>query len=272
MSNKNLAVIEQKEVLLYDDEVTAVRVADGHVYVPVRPICEKLGLNWPPQFQRIQRDPVLSEVSKGVIVTITPSSIDGRGGGPQEMTCLPLEFINGWLFGIQSGRVRPELREKIIAYQRNCYQVLFEAFQAGRLTYHDQIMNAESPAGRAYQVATALADLARQQWIMEQRIETTENTLVDHTQRLETVEALLGNPERFISEAQAVQISQAVLTIAHELGRRSGRNEYQGVYAELYRRFEITSYKRLPHKRFEDAIEWLRGWYATITDTSKIPF
>lgn len=272
MSHKELAVVEQKEVLLYDDEVTAVRVTDGSVYVPVRPICEKLGLNWPPQFQRIQRDPVLSEVSKGVIVTITPSSIDGRGGGPQEMVCLPLEFINGWLFGIQTSRVRPELRDRIINYQRNCYQVLFEAFQTGRLTYHDQIMRADSPASRAYQIATALADLARQQWMMEQRIESTESTLADHTQRLETVEALLGNPERFISEAQAVQISQAVLAIAHELGKRSGRNEYQGVYAELYRRYEVTSYKRLPHNKFESAMEWMRGWYATITDMSDTPF
>ncbi len=63
------------------------------------------------------------------------------------MTCLPLEFINGWLFGIQSGR----------------------------LAYHDQIMSADSPAGRAYQVATVLADLARQKWSMEQRIESFEH-------------------------------------------------------------------------------------------------
>jgi hypothetical protein len=51
------------------------------VYVPLRPICDYLGLAWNGQFQRINRDPVLTEAIKGVPITGTP-------GGRQEMTCL----------------------------------------------------------------------------------------------------------------------------------------------------------------------------------------
>lgn len=96
---------------------TLLTVRDGdQVRVAIRPICEALGLNWSGQYLRITRDPVLS---KGVCVMQTPS-----GGGVQETLTLPLDLLNGWLFGIDSRRVRPEVREQLIAYQEECYAVL----------------------------------------------------------------------------------------------------------------------------------------------------
>jgi hypothetical protein len=59
-------------------------------------------------------------------------------------------------------------------------------------------------------------------------------------------------------------LSQAVKTVARELGARTGRNEYGGVYGQLYREFDITSYKSLPVAQFERAMEWLREWYRDI--------
>jgi hypothetical protein len=56
-----------------------------------------------------------------------------------------------------------------------------------------------------------------------------------------------------------------------KLSQQSGRNEYGGVYGELYRKFSITSYKLLPGHRFQDAMDWLTEWYQTITD-DKVPF
>lgn len=41
----DLQVVEQKTVLFYEDEITAVRVADGTISVPIRPICDHLGVN-----------------------------------------------------------------------------------------------------------------------------------------------------------------------------------------------------------------------------------
>lgn len=130
------AVVEQREVLFYDDRVTAVLVASGDervVYVPLRPICELIGVDWSAQRKRVNGDPVLSRYVQGVAVTTTPSA-DGRGGGVQEAICLPLDYLNGWLFGINAERVRPEIRERVIRYQENCYRVLAEAFREGRLT------------------------------------------------------------------------------------------------------------------------------------------
>ena len=33
-------------------------------------------------------------------------------------------MLNGWLFGVDVNRVRPELRERLMQYQRECFQVL----------------------------------------------------------------------------------------------------------------------------------------------------
>lgn len=55
----------------------------------------------------------------------------GRGGD-QDCVCIKLELVNGWLFGIDSGRIKDEtVRERVILYQRECYQVLHNHF-AGR--------------------------------------------------------------------------------------------------------------------------------------------
>ncbi len=74
MSDSALVPIEQKRVVFYDDEITAVLVeVDGRriVYVPVRPICDFLGVQWAAQSKRIKRDAVLSQVLTSVSVMDT---------------------------------------------------------------------------------------------------------------------------------------------------------------------------------------------------------
>lgn len=74
MTEKELTPIEQKTVTFYEDEIMAVVVDEGGervVYIPLRPICDYLGLNWSGQRQRINRDPVLSKILTSVVVTHT---------------------------------------------------------------------------------------------------------------------------------------------------------------------------------------------------------
>lgn len=263
-----IIVIEQKEVDFYGDEITAVLTRTGDVYIPIRPICEHLGINWDAQRRRIQRDPVLNDVVEGVVVMTTPSS-DGRGGGSQEMTCLPLKYLSGWLFGISANRVKLHLRESIIRYQRECYDVLHEAFQSGYLTtdptFDELLAQADRDAVEAYHLAQSVLKLARSHIVLSGRID-------NHEQRLATIEARLGDKERQITTDQAARIQGAVKTIAYELGKRSGRNEFSGVWAEFYRKYEIPDYRSLPAVQFEEALHYLRGWWEAITDSGSTPF
>lgn len=103
-------------------EHNLLTINDGsQVYVAMRPICESIGLDWKAQYNRINRDPVLSE---GVVIMTTPSA-----GGPQKTAVLPIDMLNGWLFGIDASRVKPELKEMVLRYQRECYRVLADYWQ-----------------------------------------------------------------------------------------------------------------------------------------------
>lgn len=264
MNKQPLTVIEQKTVLFYGDNLVAVLTeeeGEREVYVPIRPITELLGVTFAPQTRRINRDPVLSEVVKPVPIATE--------GGVQKMVSLPVDYISGFLFGINANRVSPEIRERLIRYQKDCYRVLNEAFREGRLTpsggSFDELLKTESPSVQAYKLILALEKLARQQIMIESRID-------DHELRLEQIEGVLGDSRRTITPAQATRISQAVKAVALELGKRSGRNEFGGVYGEFYRRFEITSYRELRSSDYETAIRFLTDWYLSITGESEIPF
>lgn len=264
-----LVPIEEKTVIFYDDELTAVLIREGErteVYVPLRPIARYLGLAWPGQYMRLQRDPILSEALRSVIVTITDL-------GEREMVALPLKFLPGWLFGVNVNRVREELREKILRYQRECYDVLAEAFQEGRLTADESfealLQRADPEIVRAYEVAQAVVRLARNQILLEARL---TGRLDEHERRLEDLETTLGDRGHHITPEQAMAVSQAVKAIALELGKTSGRSEFGAVWGEFYRRFQIPAYRELPARRFDEAMDFLREWFLSVADTDAPPF
>ena len=96
-----------------------------------------------------------------------------------------------------------------------------------------------------------------------------------YEERLELVEATLGDPGRFVTPDQAMQISQAVKMVAMELSKRTKRNEYGSVYGQLYRQFAVTGYKQLPASQFDLAMLWLTDWYKRITGVTspdEVPF
>ncbi len=268
MAEKTLVPTAQKEVVFYEDMITAVSVEEGgkqEVYVSIRQICELLGVSYQGQIRRINDDPVLSKQVKGVNITFTPSG--GRGGGAQETNCLPLDYLNGWLFGINANRVKKEVRERLILYQERCYKVLAEAFSEGRLTDDgvEALIEADpdNMAVQAYQMAIAIAKLARQQLAIEVHLQNQTEMLTDHELRLEQLEASLSS-DATISDAQAAQLSQAVKAVALVLGQQTKRNEFPGVYGELYRRYNCSSYKLLKRKDFEPAMDWLNEWKASL--------
>ncbi|MCP4422045.1 MAG: hypothetical protein GY805_35985 [Chloroflexi bacterium] len=269
MTDKALSPIEQKQVVFYDDEITAVLVQEKEVqqvYIPLRPICDHLGLDWSAQTRRIRRDLVLSKCTRFVAITATNPEQAKKGGNPN-MLCLPLDYLNGFLFGISANRVKVELRERVILYQERCYRVLAEAFQEGRLTQDpsfDELLKRDTGAVRAYEMLQAMVKLARNQILLESRLEMHDGRLDDYEKRLEQVEATLGDTGRNVTPDQAMQISQAVKTVAIAFGKQTKKNEFGAVYGELYRKFGITSYKLLPEHRFEAAMKFLTNWHQDV--------
>lgn len=100
----------------------------GEPYVPMKPVVEGMGLDWGTQFRKLQAGRFNS-----VIVMMTTTGTDGKS---YEMSCLPLRKLAGWLMSIHASKVRPELREGVIAYQNECDDALWSYWNQGHAVNH----------------------------------------------------------------------------------------------------------------------------------------
>lgn len=112
--------MNQVQNISFHGQTVPVFTQNKQHYVAMKPICENIGLDWKAQYDRIKRHAVLSE---GMVMITTPSK-----GGEQQTICLPLDYLNGWLFGVEVNRVKPQIRESLLQYQRECFRVLNEYF------------------------------------------------------------------------------------------------------------------------------------------------
>jgi len=255
----SMALLAPRTIEFYGDEILAVQdPATQRVFVPLARLCDNLGIDRASQAQRIQEHEVLRTGFETLRLQ--------TAGGYQETQCLRLDLIPFWLAGINANRVKAEVREKLVLYQRECAAVLWDVFRPAGQPSSAALAAPEgqlSPAAQAYETAMAVATLARQQMQFEAQLTEIAATMTDHAERLATLESALA-PKHAITPTQASELSQAIKVVARALGERTGRNEYGGVYGQLYREFGITSYKNLPVEHFEQAMTWLRDWYRSI--------
>lgn len=99
-------------------------------YVPMKQVAENIGLVWHAQFERLQRNEILNS-------SIRMIRMVAEDGKEREMVCLPLHYLNGWLFGVNPSRVNPEIKEKLIRYQTECYEVLWDYWTTGIAKWGD---------------------------------------------------------------------------------------------------------------------------------------
>ena len=265
-STDDLVPIEQREVVFYDDTLTAVRADDGQIYVSIRQMCSSLGVNMQGQTQRIRRHSVLSDGERACRLE--------TAGGVQSVIVLRVDLVPLWLSGIRAKAVKEEIRPKLERFQREAARVLWDAFRTGALSVDDELealLTTDSDAARSYKMMLAMTQMARQQLLLESRLNRQGAAITENRNRIESIEAQLGQGVHLISSSQAGRISQAVKAIAISLGKRSGRNEFGGVYGELYRRFEIAGYRELPAAKFQEAMKFLSDWYGSL-ESGEVPF
>ena len=128
------------------NQVDITIIQNGEQRVAVRPICDALGIAFKPQFLRLKDDPILGS-------TITTMVTVGADGKQREMTVIPLRFVFGWLFRIDSRNVKEESREAVERYQLECYNALYNWF-----TRHDEFLEFRD---RAVAKKLSILDAAR---------------------------------------------------------------------------------------------------------------
>ncbi|MBF0346008.1 MAG: phage antirepressor N-terminal domain-containing protein [Nitrospirae bacterium] len=117
-------------IKFYDDTLITVK-RHGKIYVAMKPIVEALGLQWGSQYNRLQRDEVLSTCVS--VMNIQISGDDQQ----RDVIFLPLDHFHGWLFTITVSRVRKEIQDKLIRYKKECYSVLSNHFTQSDINRKD---------------------------------------------------------------------------------------------------------------------------------------
>lgn len=106
-------------VPFHGDTIMAIETPAGR-FVALKPICERLGLDFSAQFRRINREPE----RWGVAVMAIPS-----GRGVQETVSIPLNRVAAFLFTVTVSRVKPEIRDALALYQAEAADVLDRHFR-----------------------------------------------------------------------------------------------------------------------------------------------
>lgn len=94
---------------------------DGQIYVAMRPIVEGIGLEWARQAEKLNH-------TKFSCVHMYTTGVDGK---KYQMLCIPLKKLNGWLFSVNPEKVKESIRNTLIAYQEECFVVLYDYWHQG---------------------------------------------------------------------------------------------------------------------------------------------
>ncbi|HII3823460.1 TPA: phage antirepressor N-terminal domain-containing protein [Pasteurella multocida] len=114
---------QTQTISFYGSQLITLKV-DDVIYTAVKPIVEALGLSWSSQHRKLEN-------SKGKF-NCAHMSIVAEDGKLREMLCMPLKKLNGWLFSINPEKVRSDLKEKVIQYQEECFEVLYNYWYHGK--------------------------------------------------------------------------------------------------------------------------------------------
>jgi hypothetical protein len=97
--------------------ITELYTLDNKAHVLITPICEALGIRQHGQATRLKADPQFSPTD-----ICAPSN-----GGNQTYVSLPVEEVGMWLCGINSRKVKEEVRPILLEFKKHCQHELHRA-------------------------------------------------------------------------------------------------------------------------------------------------
>jgi phage antirepressor YoqD-like protein len=212
--------LEIKKVNFMGDELVAIRENDsGKIFAGVGWICKGLGVNTRKQKEKLLDHPVLQE---GVSYRSVPTN-----GGVQDMLVIDIEYLPMWLATTNPRRVKPEVKHKIVGYQRAAKDVLANAFAS---QYIQQPINTD---------------------IISQIPKSAPELLKSYIDKLEEIEELKPKAQAFDKFIEATNV-QTWLQVAKVLS--TGRTRL----CKFLRQQEILMSDNVPYQQYID-----RGYFVT---------
>lgn len=190
----------------YGDTMEACQ-QDGKVWVSLRRLCENMGVSFSTQLKKVKA------AEWACVAEMTTHDVTGR---QQVASMIDLDTLPGWLFSVNAGKVREEVRAKLVRYQREAARVLADHF----------FKRAELAPAPADPIL-AMIETARTTYLMQ----------IEQAKRLTAVEA---KTDRALREATAARQTAecnygwySVLAWCNRIGRRLSVTEAARLGKEL---------------------------------------
>ncbi len=245
-------VIQQATVRFADADITAVLAEDDAIYAAFPHLCRALSLEAESQRERIEEQTTLE---RGLVQFPL-----AQGKQLTTMWCLRADLIPYWLAIVPTKRMKAEKKARIDYYQTQVSDVLSRLFGSTPVVSPStQVLPGEQQSAYTEGLAIARMALDTAQLANTQAEKTgreVEALKEIYEMRIAALEARLM-PRETIGEEQAERISDLVKQVALVLSKRVGGNTFGTVYGQLYRTFNVTSYKSLTQAQYPKAIEWL---------------
>jgi hypothetical protein len=122
---------EQQNVVpfnFYGDRLDVVRTSDGEHWVVLARLCEHFEVDADGQRRKLLTLPW----ARTKIILAHDAS-----GREQDLFCINIRSVAGWLFTLNIKKVAEHLREKLIRYQRECADALAEHFLGKRVSWQE---------------------------------------------------------------------------------------------------------------------------------------
>ncbi|HGN0261244.1 TPA: phage antirepressor N-terminal domain-containing protein [Proteus mirabilis] len=240
---------------------------NGEPHVPMKPIVEGMGLDWKSQFSKIK-----SRFSKGMVEITIPTK-----GGDQSMICLALRKLAGWLHTISPNKVKPEIRDKVIQYQEECDDVLYEYWTTGEVkAKHKSTVQERNPLKNAVNLLVSKKGIMYPEAysLVHQKFNVSgidELTADQIPEAVEYVHKLVMEGE-YIPKDTPREVTQE--RVSHDMDEHNIKalvNHYEAIYTawkvELYpalRSVDSPIAGRL-YDRFQDGYSFLMNLHQSIT-------
>lgn len=239
-----------------NDILFELELDPNQTHAPISVLCERLGIAATAQERRIKSHAVLKSGTKSV-------RVEGDNGYTT-MLGLRVDLIPLWLISIDTTQVEPTLRPKLALLQAEAASLLWQAARPQGYGAEDALVperHLQTQAEAAYVSAQGLANLARQQMLVERQLDAARTDQGN----------LYTEPTTGVDDPNAELLARTVRRVAHALAERTRRNEYAGAFSGLFRQFGITSYRRTPPARLHEALEWLERWHGDILGEPEPP-
>lgn len=196
---------------------------NGEPYVAMKPVVQGMGLDWKSQHRKLSAN----QQRWGVVMMTIPSA-----GGTQEIASMPLRKLPGWMMTIQPSRVRPEIKDNIIAYQNECDDALWNYWNQG-VAVNKRAANDGFTQG-------AIADFQMDRIQMVQAV----GDVFEYSIRIAELAGLAGASARFYADAttkRVIGVSPLELMNLKSLPAVSNEDQITYTPTELGKRFGMSA-------------------------------